>query len=158
MKWKEELTVHGDAEHVGNEKSAQGEGGAMEGAEGGYVVNEGAACKKNVLHAGNEAHVDGTGACAGCAVEDDSGDGDDKGVGSAACDSTVNGECALVPASAPAPQLDLHGAWQKDAESVADAGLQVGAEAAAMGQMVDGLGKVASPFYYQIRNLGVRKS
>lgn len=32
-----------------------------------------------------------------------------------------------------------------------------GAEAAVMGQMLDGLGK-ASPFYYQIRTLVVRKS
>lgn len=150
MKWKEELTVHGDAEHAGREKSARDEEGAMEGGD------EDAACKKNALRAGNVAHGGGTGACAGCAVEDDSGDGDDMGVGSAACGSTVNGECALGPVSAP--QLVQHGAWQKDAGSVADVGLQVGAEAAEMGPMVDGLGKVASPSYYQIRNLGVRKS
>lgn len=152
MKWRKELAVHGDAECAGHEKSALGEVGAMGGAQDGYVESVGAACKKN---AENVAHG-GTGAGAGHAVEGDSGDGDDKGEDSAACDSTVNGEYALVPASAP--QMALRDAWQKDAVSVADEGLLEGAEAAVMSQMVDGLGKVVFPFYYQIRNLGVRKS
>lgn len=42
--------------------------------------------------------------------------------------------------------------------SAADVGLLEGAEVAVMSQMVDDLGKEAFPFYYQIRNLGVRRS
>lgn len=153
------MAVHGDAESVGDEKSALGAEGAAAGEESGYAAHGRAACKEyagSVPHAGNGAHVGDTGVDAGDAGEGDSGGGGGRVVGSAAYDSTVNGENALVPVSAP--QLALHDAWQKDAVSVADVGLLEGAEVAVMSQMVDGLGKVAFPFYYQIRNLGVRRS
>lgn len=151
--------VRGDAASAGDEKSAPGAEGAAAGEESGCAARGGAACKEyagSVPHAGNVARVGGTGVGAGCAGEGGSGGGGGRGVGSAAYDSTANGESALVPVSAP--QLALRDAWQKDAVSVADVGLLEGAEVAVMSQMVDGLGKVAFPFYYQIRNLGVRRS
>lgn len=147
------VEVRGDAECVGDEKSALGAEGAAEDEESGYAVHGGAACKE---YAGSVAHVGDTGVGAGCAGEGDSGGGGGKVVGSAAYDSTANGESALVPASVP--QLALHDAWRKDAVSAADVGLLEGAEVAVMSQMVDDLGKEAFPFYYQIRNLGVRRS
>lgn len=153
------VEVHGDAECVGDEKSALGAEGAAEDEESGYAVHGGAAYKEyagSVPHAGNVAHVGDTGVGAGCAGEGDSGGGGGKVVGSAAYDSTANGESALVPVSVP--QLALHDAWRKDAVSAADVGLLEGAEVAVMSQMVDDLGKEAFPFYYQIRNLGVRRS
>lgn len=153
------MAVHGDAESVGGEKSALGAEGAEADEESGYAARGGAAGKEyagRAPHAGNGARVGDTGVGAGCAGEGDSGGGGGRAVGSAACDSTANGESALVPASAP--QLALHDAWQEDAVSAADVGLLEGAEVAVMSQMVDGLGKVAFPFYYQIRNLGVRRS
>mgnify|MGYP001853038628 FL=1 len=153
------VAVHGDAECVGDEKSALGAEGAVVDEESGYAVRGGAACKEyagSVPHAGNVACVGDTGVGAGCAGEGDSGGGGDRVAGSAAYDSTVNGESVPVPGSVP--QLALHDAWQKDAVSVADVGLLEGVEVAVMSQMVDGLGKVAFPFYYQIRNLGVRRS
>lgn len=148
--------AHGDAEGAGDETSvpsaAVGEGSAN-------AESEGAACRVcvgSVLRVGSGAHVGGTGVGAGDAGEGGSGGGGGRAVGSAACGSTANGESALGPVSAP--RLALRDAWQKDAVSVADVGLLEGAEVAVMSRMVDGLGKVAFPFYYQIRNLGVRRS
>lgn len=151
--------VHGDAESVGGEKSALGVEEAAGGEESGNAARGGAACKEyagSVPHAGSAARVGDTGGGAGCAGEGGSGGGGGRVGDSAAYGSTANGESALVPVSAP--RLALRDAWQKDAVSVADVGLLEGAEVAGMSQMVDGLGKVAFPFYYQIRNLGVRRS
>lgn len=148
--------VHGDAEGAGDERSAPG---AAAGEGSGYAASEGAACRVcvgSVPRAGSGARVGGTGAGAGGAGEGGSGGGGGRAAGSAACGSTANGESALGPESAP--RLALRDAWQKDAVSVADVGLLEGAEVAVMSRMVDGLGKVAFPFYYQIRNLGVRRS
>jgi len=147
------VAVRGDAESAGDEKSALGAEGAAADAESGCAARGGAACTEG---AGNGARAGDTGAGAGCAGEGGSGGGGGRAVGSAACGSTASGASALVPASAP--QLALHDAWQKDAVSAADVGLLEGAEVAVMSQMVDGLGRVAFPFYYQIRNLGVRRS
>lgn len=110
----------------------------------------------SALRAGSGARVGDRGASAGCAGEGDSGGGGGRAGGSAACGSTASGESVLVPAAAP--QLALRDAWRKDAGSAADEGLLEGAEVAGMSRMVDGLGRAAFPFYYQIRTLGVRRS
>lgn len=111
----------------------------MVGGWSGCVVHGGAEC---TMHGKNVVRVGGTDGV-GCAEEGGSDDDGGTAVGFVVRGSTVNVVHVLVPVFAPqlVPNGDLLDVV--DVKSVWDA-------AVALVQLPDGLGKMASPSYYQI--------